>query len=460
MAVGVHTVLVLGQGMRGAVRAGMATFTWGREVIGASAHAGRTCAAALARPGALTAAAAYTLTAVLIFSAFSAATGVVSSDQIGPGVAVPESVGSPAAAGEAKPPIRSVEDLLRRHSNLGARDRIRISRAVMTSAQKWGVDPFLVASILLARSNGDPFRISGGDTVGVMQIHVPTWASVVDAEGINLFKVEDSVDLGTRILREYIDQHGQWPGVTRYLGSGEFDEVALEYVRRAQLVYGEDALAERLSLRGGRIVIDAGHGGRDAGTIGPTGLTEKQVVLDIANRLKDRIEFELSAEVVLTRDDDRYVPLETRSEIANDAEADLFVSIHANASGRPSSRGFETYFLNVTNSPISRFRAHDIIRAIVLEEKVHESREFARSIQNALATTRQFGEDRGVKPSQFAVLTGTDMPSILAEVSFISNPEDERLLKGAERRQQIAEALFEGVKSYSETLGIFRGAES
>lgn len=191
------------------------------------------------------------------------------------------------------------------------------------------------------------------------------------------------------------------------------------------------------------IVIDPGHGGLDAGSTGPSGLTEKELVLDIANRLRASIEAELGAEVVLTRDDDSYVPLESRTAIANRANADLFISIHANASLRQTSRGFETYFLG---SPENRTRG--------------ASREFATHIQAALASTIPYGEDRGVKSAALAVLNGARMPSTLAEVSFLSNPEDERLLKGEAYRQQIADALLEGVRSYSKTLDAYTRAQA
>ena len=236
---------------------------------------------------------------------------------------------------------------------------------------------------------------------------------------------------------------------------------------------GDHSLIRSLGLKVGRVVIDAGHGGKDTGTTGPTGLTEKVLVLDIARKLKERIETELGAEVVMTREDDAFVPLETRTAIANQAEADLFLSIHANASHISSIRGFETYFLNFTTSreglqiaarenaasQRSISELQDIVSTILLRDKVDESREFAAHVQNSMATRKHFGKDRGVKQAPFVVLIGANMPSILAEVSFISNPDDERLLKSEDRRQQIAEALFEGVRSYSDTLSGFRTAK-
>jgi N-acetylmuramoyl-L-alanine amidase len=237
---------------------------------------------------------------------------------------------------------------------------------------------------------------------------------------------------------------------------------------------GDQSLIRSLGLKVARVVIDPGHGGRDTGTIGPSGLTEKDLVLDIAQRLKERIESELDAEVFLTRDDDSFVPLETRTAMANQAEADLFLSIHANASNTQSIRGFETYFLNFSTtregseiaarenaaSAQSISELQDLVSKIMLRDKVDESREFATHMQRALATTPDFGKDRGVKQAPFVVLIGANMPSILAEVSFISNPDDERLLKGTERRKQITDALFEGVRSYSKTLSGFETAQA
>ena len=236
---------------------------------------------------------------------------------------------------------------------------------------------------------------------------------------------------------------------------------------------GDHSLIRSLGLKIARVVIDAGHGGRDTGTIGPTGLTEKALVLDVARRLKERIETELGAEVVMTRGGDSFVPLETRTAMANQAEADLFISIHANSSRSSSIRGFETYFLNFTTSnegleiaarenaasQRSISELQDIVSKIMLRDKVDESREFASHVQESLARRKNFGRDRGVKQAPFVVLIGANMPSILAEVSFISNPEDERLLKSDDQRQQIAEALFEGVRSYSNTLSGFATAK-
>src|SRR5207237_3430779 len=193
---------------------------------------------------------------------------------------------------------------------------------------------------------------------------------------------------------------------------------------------------------------------------------DKELVLGVAQGLRDRIEMALGAEVVMTQTDDTFVPLESRTAIANQQEADLFVSIHANSSRVKSVRGVETYFLNFTSSrealeTASRENAasersihelQDLVKKIMLRDKVDESRELAQKIQHAMAGRKGSGMDRGVKQAPFVVLMGENMPSILAEVCFISNPQDEKLVKTSENRQAIAQSLFEGVRSYAESL--------
>jgi N-acetylmuramoyl-L-alanine amidase len=229
---------------------------------------------------------------------------------------------------------------------------------------------------------------------------------------------------------------------------------------------GPRSLVRSLGLKLSRVVIDAGHGGHDTGTIGPGGYTEKELVLDVAARLKTLIENEMGAEVVMTRSDDSFVPLETRTAIANQQQADLFISIHANSSTVRSVHGVETYYLNFTSSrealdTASRENAasersihelQDLVKRIMLEDKVDESRELAQHIEKSLAARKGSGINRGVKQAPFVVLIGANMPSILAEVCFISNPQDEKIVKSPDARQAIAESLFEGVKSYAESL--------
>jgi N-acetylmuramoyl-L-alanine amidase len=229
---------------------------------------------------------------------------------------------------------------------------------------------------------------------------------------------------------------------------------------------GDRSLIRALGLKIGRIVIDPGHGGHDTGTIGPNGLEEKDLVLDVAKRLGKLLDARLGADVIYTRQDDTFIPLETRTAIANQEEADLFVSIHANSSRDPDARGVETYYLNFTSnanalevaarenavSDKSIHELQDLVKKIALKEKIEESREFAANVQqslhNGLSTKSPGIRDRGVKKAPFIVLIGANMPSILAEISFVSNPGDEKRLQTAEYRQRIAESLYKGISKY------------
>ena len=234
---------------------------------------------------------------------------------------------------------------------------------------------------------------------------------------------------------------------------------------------GDRSLIRALGLKIGKIVIDPGHGGHDTGTIGPNGLLEKDLALDVSKRLGKLLEARLGAEVVFTRRDDTFIPLETRTSIANQEQADLFVSVHANSSRDPDARGVETYYLNFTASPealevAARENAassndihelQDLVKKIALREKIDESREFASDVQQSLhsglAAKNAVIRDRGVKKAPFVVLIGANMPSILAEISFLSNPADEKKLKTPEYRQRIAESLYRGISRYVNGLG-------
>ena len=233
---------------------------------------------------------------------------------------------------------------------------------------------------------------------------------------------------------------------------------------------GDRSLIRALGLKIGRIVIDPGHGGHDTGTIGPDGLQEKDLVLEVGRRLGKLLETRLGAEVVYTRKDDTFIPLETRTAIANQQRADLFISIHANSSQDPAARGVETYYLNFTSSPEalevaarenavsekSIYELQDLVKKIALKEKIEESREFAGDVQESLhsglAAKSPAIRNRGVKKAPFIVLIGANMPSILAEISFVSNPADEHRLETSEYRQRIAESLYRGIAKYVDGL--------
>jgi N-acetylmuramoyl-L-alanine amidase len=253
----------------------------------------------------------------------------------------------------------------------------------------------------------------------------------------------------------------------RSLASGKAGSASDLSIREARpTASGDRSLIRALGLKIGKIVIDPGHGGHDTGTIGPDGLEEKDLVLDVGRRLGKLLEGRLGAEVVYTRKDDTFIPLETRTAVANQARADLFVSIHANSSHDPDARGVETYYLNFTSSPEalevaarenavsekSIYELQDLVKKIALKEKIEESREFAGDVQESLhsglAVKSPAIRDRGVKKAPFIVLIGANMPSILAEISFVSNPTDEHRLATSEYRQRIAESLYRGIAKY------------
>ena len=240
---------------------------------------------------------------------------------------------------------------------------------------------------------------------------------------------------------------------------------------------GDRSMIRVLGLKVGRIVIDPGHGGHDVGTTGPEGLREKDLVLDVSKRLGELIEARMGSEVIFTRSDDTFVPLGRRTGIANDAKADLFLSIHANSSTLRTAAGVETYYLNFTTSKSALevaarenagsqqtiFELQDLLEKIALKDKVEESREFASRIQSSLfsvsAKNDSHARDRGVKKAPFVVLIGASMPSVLAEIGFISNAHDEDIMRRPEYRQRLAEALYKGLASYAGTLSHFQVAQ-
>jgi N-acetylmuramoyl-L-alanine amidase len=234
----------------------------------------------------------------------------------------------------------------------------------------------------------------------------------------------------------------------------------------APMADGETSLVRALGLKIGRIVIDAGHGGHDSGTLGAGGIEEKDVVLDVALRLGKLLHDRLGAEIIYTRSDDTFIPLETRTAIANKAQADLFLSIHANSSQDASARGVETYYLNFTSDPTaldvaarenavsdqSIHQLSDLVKKIALKDKIAESREFAADVEGSLYAGLEKGnaglKDRGVKKAPFVVLIGANMPSILTEISFVTNRRDAEELEQPEYRERVAESIYKGVARY------------
>jgi N-acetylmuramoyl-L-alanine amidase len=233
------------------------------------------------------------------------------------------------------------------------------------------------------------------------------------------------------------------------------------------------SLTRALGLRVNRIVIDAGHGGADEGAVSPNGLREKDAVLDVALRTTSLVRSSLGIEVVLTRANDRFIPLHRRTAIANENRADLFLSIHANSSPNPATSGPETYFLNFNSHPAALDVAarenagseksvaslRDLVQAITLNDKIAESETFARMVQASVPGRAGKGKanarDRGTKRAPFVVLIGASMPSALAEIGFLSNPNDASNLRNPEYRQRIAEALCAGISRYAQSLDRF-----
>lgn len=232
---------------------------------------------------------------------------------------------------------------------------------------------------------------------------------------------------------------------------------------------GGFSLSRQLGLGVTRIVIDPGHGGHDPGAEGSS-ITEAAVVLDVALRLEKLLTDKAGVDVVMTRRTDVYVSLEERTAVANRAQADLFLSIHANASRNRSAQGVETYFLNFATSPDAEAVAArenassgqamnnlpNLLKAIALNNKLDESKDLARMVQQAMVKRLRGAnrslKDLGVKHAPFVVLIGAAMPSVLAEVSFITNGQEGRLLKDSAYRQRIADALFDGITRYQQSL--------
>jgi N-acetylmuramoyl-L-alanine amidase len=227
-------------------------------------------------------------------------------------------------------------------------------------------------------------------------------------------------------------------------------------------------LARQLGLGASKIVIDPGHGGYDPGALG-AGTSEANVVLDVALRLEALLR-EAGVDVILTRRTDEFVPLEERPAIATREQADLFLSIHANASRTRTARGVESYYLNFATDPNAEAVAArenaatgrtinnlpEILKAIALNSKLDESRSFATLIQRAMASQLSTADsglrNLGVKQAPFVVLIGAAMPSVLVEISFITNAQEGRLLRSGAYRQRIAQALFDAVRGYQKSL--------
>ena len=233
---------------------------------------------------------------------------------------------------------------------------------------------------------------------------------------------------------------------------------------------GRFPLSRQLGLEARKVIIDPGHGGHDPGAM-KNGLREKELVLDISRRVAKFLEADGGYEVILTRNTDVFVPLEERTAIANSRGADLFLSIHANSSRNRRARGLETYYLNLATSPEAEETAarenaistrrmtelQELLSQIMNNSKIAESREFAHYVQDSIVDAvvkngKQRTRDLGVKTAPFYVLLGANMPSVLVEVSFVSNPDDAKLLSSGDFRHQIAKSIAKGIRGYTTSL--------
>lgn len=231
------------------------------------------------------------------------------------------------------------------------------------------------------------------------------------------------------------------------------------------------SIARQLGLGVRCVVIDPGHGGKDPGCIGKKGTLEKSIVLDVGLRLKKLLDSVEGLNVILTRESDIFIPVENRTVIANQKQADLFISIHANSNPRKKHSGVQSFFLNFSNDPsINAIAARenatstksisemkDIIQKIARNSKIIESMELAQKIQFTLTASLKKKytavEDLGAKGGPFWVLIGGDMPSVLVEISHLSNPEEEDRLITSAYRQHVAEGIYQGIMEYMHSLG-------
>ncbi len=231
------------------------------------------------------------------------------------------------------------------------------------------------------------------------------------------------------------------------------------------------SMVRQLGLGIQRIVIDPGHGGKDPGCIGKAGTYEKDIVLDICTRLKKLLLQNKGLEIILTRETDFFVPLDNRAAIANEKKADIFISVHANSYPNRKRAGIETYYLNFNQDPdvlkvaarenatttknISQQR--EILEKIIRTNKLMESRDLANRLQKnlvtRLASKYQGIKNLGVKGGPFWVLIGGEMPSVLVEISHLSNPLEEERLNTTQYRQAVAQGIYEGILQYIESLG-------
>jgi N-acetylmuramoyl-L-alanine amidase len=328
----------------------------------------------------------------------------------------------------------------------------------------------LVRSVEVAPSAGPSTRIvlqlAGAPRLSTFPLYNP-FRLVVDVEAEAPPRAASARDPG--VVAAVARRSGIEPPADRVATRPATSEAAPAPVSPASTSRGDYSLARQLGLGVSRIVIDPGHGGHDPGATA-NGVTEADVVLDVALRLEKLLAAQPGVDVVLTRRTDRFIPLEERTALANRERADMFLSIHVNASPRAATRGIETYLLDFATTPDAEALAArenassaqtmrllpEIVKTITLTNKVDESRELAGMVQSSLfrrlAPLSRGVRDLGVKRAPFVVLIGAQMPSVLSEISFLTNRTDASLLRQANHRQRIAQALADAILKYQTSL--------
>lgn len=339
---------------------------------------------------------------------------------------------------ETSAPVRFKEHVLKANGKLPPRLYVDLFDCRIPSTYQ---NPVIIQDGLLRRSRAAQFD--------------PTTSRVV-------------IDLETLAQYKIFSLHEPFRVVIDITGTDKTPVVPVK-LRRPWDPNKEFTLAEQLGLGVKTIVIDAGHGGKDPGAVGRNGLLEKDVVLKVALKTRDALR-KKGYRVVLTRSTDVFLPLEERTAIANTENADLFLSIHANSAPNRRARGLETYYLSLATTKEEKQAAalenavsskqlselQNILSDIMKNSKIKESRKFAGTVQRAMAGgmgMRYSGvKDLGVKKAPFFVLIGAQMPSVLAEIAFLSNEEEEKRLRSDAYLTALATELANGVEMYSRSL--------
>jgi N-acetylmuramoyl-L-alanine amidase len=309
----------------------------------------------------------------------------------------------------------------------------------------------------LAMDSKEPITVENGllRQVRVGQFSPDVVRVVIDMTSLR----EHSIFLLPDPYRLVIDFQGQ---------NGEIVAAENKIRKRTVMVGGKSNPPPNLGVR--KIVLDPGHGGKDPGAVGVGGIAEKDIVLAVAKKLAKKLKEEMGIEVVLTRTDDRFIPLEDRTAIANAEEADLFVSLHMNASPNGEAKGVETYYLDNTTDEASlrlaarengtsrknvsdlQFILSDMTQNMKLEDSITLAHRLHQSLVDSMSKRLTDVKDLGVKKALFYVLVGARMPSVLVEMLFITNKTEGRAMSQESYQNAVVDALYDGIVKYKESV--------